>query len=244
MSSSEKEFYLSLGCVAEYLRGMEKEGVIQSEIRRSRKYISTLYDWLPEDKKLSGELLNRWRDDMILQGYSPVTVQSYVKGINRFLDYYDLSEWRFQRGHSANLSGLQVGYLTVVERVGKNSRNEAIWKCRCRCGNCTEVPATLLKRGKTTSCGCKNTEILKNVNQYIEGTSIRQSLEERIMVSNTSGFSGVARKRDKWQAFITYKGKRYHLGTFDRMEDAVKIRAEAKAKVQEDARKLLEQYDQ
>lgn len=59
---------------------------------------------------------------------------------------------------------------------------------------------------------------------------------------SASGYTGVTAKRDKWQAYITYKGKRYSLGCYSKIEDAVRARAYAKDMVREDARKLLEAY--
>ena len=58
-----------------------------------------------------------------------------------------------------------------------------------------------------------------------------------------SGYVGVAPKRGKWYAYITYQGKRYHLGTYSNIDDAVKARARAKELVMEDARQLLAEFE-
>lgn len=55
-----------------------------------------------------------------------------------------------------DLSGHRFGWLTVQERVivtGKVSRN-AMWICRCDCGNEKVVSSALLRSGNTRSCGC------------------------------------------------------------------------------------------
>ena len=49
-----------------------------------------------------------------------------------------------------DLTGKKFGNLKAVEYVG-NGR----WRCICECGRETEAFATNLKRGHTTSCGCK-----------------------------------------------------------------------------------------
>jgi len=65
-----------------------------------------------------------------------------------------------------DLTGKVFGRLTVLERVG-SKHNKALWKCKCRCGNTTEVISICLTRGKlkgnrvggTKSCGhCKDKE--------------------------------------------------------------------------------------
>ena len=236
-------FCMTPESIDSFLSCQEKKGKSRQEIRRQKNYLKTLYEWLPANKQLTRDNLIKWRGDMTADGYAYVTVQAYVKGINQYLDHYGLQDIRFNRGHASDLAGKKIGYLTVLNRIGKNSRKDVIWKCQCRCGKVVDVAATLLLRECTTSCGCLNIELLSKANKYMEGTSLRQSLEDRILSSNSSGYTGVTRKREKWQASISYKGKRYYLGTYDRIEDAVKVRAEAKARVQDDAQQLLELYE-
>jgi hypothetical protein len=50
-------------------------------------------------------------------------------------------------------TGRRFGHLVAEERIG-SKRGHAIWRCRCDCGNTSEVLAWLLVQGKSTSCGC------------------------------------------------------------------------------------------
>ena len=71
-----------------------------------------------------------------------------------------------------------------------------------------------------------------------------KSLKEDVIKSGTrSGYTGVSPKGDKWCAHITYRGRRYHLGTYSHIEDAIKARARAKEMVMEDALELLKAYE-
>lgn len=61
-----------------------------------------------------------------------------------------------------DLTGLEFGYLTPIERVESYRSSsktkvavQAVWRCVCRCGNEIDVLAFSLKDGDTTSCGCK-----------------------------------------------------------------------------------------
>ncbi len=59
-----------------------------------------------------------------------------------------------------DLTGKKFGNLTVIKRggnyIGKDGKPKDIkWVCRCACGNIKEIAGTSLKRGITTSCGCK-----------------------------------------------------------------------------------------
>ncbi len=51
------------------------------------------------------------------------------------------------------VAGAKYNRLTAIERIeGKNG--QAMWLCRCECGNTAIVKAYSLTTGKTKSCGC------------------------------------------------------------------------------------------
>src|SRR5882724_7830476 len=53
-----------------------------------------------------------------------------------------------------DLSGMRIGMLMILERVQKGD-GVGRWKCKCDCGSVVVKTASNLKRGHTTSCGCK-----------------------------------------------------------------------------------------
>lgn len=60
-------------------------------------------------------------------------------------------------------------------------------------------------------------------------TSQHKNAENRrISCNNSSGTTGVSWSKNEcaWKAYITYKGKRIHLGTYVNLEDAIRIRKE------------------
>ena len=102
------------------------------------------------------------------------------------------------------------------------------WKCICDCGNETIVGQTLLQTGKTKSCGCIQAEIYKDNLKLIDGTSVTilESYKKHPNAANTSGYTGVYRnkKNNRWVAQITFKGKTYYLGSYEKIEDAIAAR--------------------
>lgn len=52
-----------------------------------------------------------------------------------------------------DLTGQRFGHLVVLSFVGR-IKNQSVWKCRCDCGEETQVYASNLKSGGTRSCGC------------------------------------------------------------------------------------------
>lgn len=57
-----------------------------------------------------------------------------------------------------NLTGQKYGRLTVVEQVGADKHQNRVWDCLCDCGNTKTATTDLLRRGRTKSCGCMQSE--------------------------------------------------------------------------------------
>ena len=54
--------------------------------------------------------------------------------------------------------GNKYGKLTVIEFVGTDKNHQALWRCRCDCGNEKITTGNSLRRGDTLSCGCLNSK--------------------------------------------------------------------------------------
>lgn len=88
-----------------------------------------------------------------------------------------------------DLLGLQVGRLTVLERVENNKNGTAQWLCKCSCGNTIVVTSSNLNRKSTKSCGCYAKEIHKknNTKHNYYGTrlyKIYTGMKQRCLNSN------------------------------------------------------------
>ncbi len=227
-----------------YLADKMADGLKATAAAKYRSHLQHLCKWLPDGKVITRELLLQWRAEIETADYSQLTVEKYVTSINLYTKYKGRSDLNIKKTFSYHLKGKTFGYLTVLEPTGRKSRKDILWRCRCKCGKEIEVTAGLLVRGNTTSCGCLNVDILIHSNRYEEGTSLRQSMEEKVLNPNSaSGYVGVVPHRDKWSAHITYKGKHYYLGTFSKIEDAIRARASAKEAVMEDAARIYEETD-
>lgn len=61
------------------------------------------------------------------------------------------------QGKRLNLKGQKFGRWTVVEEV-PDMRKGTYWKCLCECGNESVVSGSMLRYGKSQSCGCLTIE--------------------------------------------------------------------------------------
>ena len=57
-----------------------------------------------------------------------------------------------------DMTGRTIGRLLVIEECGRDARGEALWRCRCECGNEVTVLGSNLRNEHTTSCGCYQRE--------------------------------------------------------------------------------------
>lgn len=55
-----------------------------------------------------------------------------------------------------DMSGRSFDQLTVLDRAPNNRHQQAMWRCRCACGNTVVVRGMNLRDGNTGSCGCRN----------------------------------------------------------------------------------------
>lgn len=130
-----------------------------------------------------------------------------------------------------DLSEMNFGRLTAKEIVRYDPKKGAIWRCECSCGGEKEVPAAYLLNKKTQSCGCLYNETrqdcVKARKDIADHTSISSLVaSKKLMKSNTSGYTGVYfdKRSQRWNAYINFKKKRYHLGSYRDIEDVVKER--------------------
>ena len=151
--------------------------------------------------------------------------------------------------------GTKFGRLTILKEVKpitqthfskggkKYISKHKVFLCVCDCGNEKEIRASSLLNGDTQSCGCLRTEKsrgngkkvsvsdgLKKYNEkvLVESTRLDQ-LNKRKSISNTSGHKGVSwsKRNKKWEAYITFQGKKKNLGLYTDKRDAIKARLKA-----------------
>ena len=134
-----------------------------------------------------------------------------------------------------DMIGKKFNRLTVIEKIGIKKR-KSIYKCLCDCGNYTEVYRSDLISNNTKGCGCLRIEHGKNLfentkKQFIkEGTNLNLIVNRKKEVNknNKSGIKGLYQKTNKkWVAQLTFKSKKYYLGTYNTKEDAIKAYNEA-----------------
>ena len=75
-----------------------------------------------------------------------------------------------------DLVGKTFGKLFVVEYAGTDKRRNALFACKCECGNIKVVRASKLKSGEIKSCGCSHWEYNPEKNEAIRKSKIKHGL--------------------------------------------------------------------
>lgn len=132
-----------------------------------------------------------------------------------------------------DITGEIFGNIRIIEKISGKGVNTK-WKCECLlCGKLFNAMQHSLSSGSIISCGCANRKAsAENVSKYVghvDGTTMSLISSNKIFSSNTSGVRGVSfsKKRQKYVAYICFKGKLYNLGFFDKLEDAAAARKKA-----------------
>lgn len=127
-----------------------------------------------------------------------------------------------------DLTGEVFGNLTALERA-ENKGQRTAWLCRCDCGNDVLYSADSLLHGNIKRCGCyRENEICGKISDYlhrVDGTCIERLNLKKARSDNKSGHIGIQMvDENHYRALIGFQGKRYYLGTFPTLEEAIKAR--------------------
>ena len=148
-----------------------------------------------------------------------------------------------------DLKGKRYGSLVVVGWSDVIKNNKPTWECKCDCGKTTYLNTYDLTKGRTRSCGCLQKDVAKKIfdkykndENYVEIYNSSRGLHDGTMEcilndtlrkDNTTGVRGVYvhTKSHKFISYINYKGKHYHIGSFDTLELAKEARKIAEKEI-------------
>ena len=136
-----------------------------------------------------------------------------------------------------DLIGARFGRLTVVslsDRRGKRgARTVPLWECRCDCGEICYKATDTLKRAALSMCReCSEkyaSEKMRENAGYTGGTQISKircedSYDEELGTCRGVNFD---KNTGKWRVRLKFRGVSYHLGSYEKFEEAVRVRKEA-----------------
>lgn len=129
-----------------------------------------------------------------------------------------------------DITNQRFGKLVAIKPTENKSHGYTQWICRCDCGNYATYAVNTLTKGAATSCGCvkksKESAVKRGklsakaqADKAIEGVRPSDFNKHRLS-TNTSGYTGVYRKKNKWVAEIIVKGTKHRMFGFETAEQA------------------------
>ena len=142
---------------------------------------------------------------------------------------------------SPDLTGKVFGRLTVLgpsdKRGSRGARTTRMWECRCSCGEITYKATDTLtnpEQSMCQKCAASYAAASARANAgFVEGTQLSKLRMDDNPVDTITGVRGVyydSRKK-LYQARIIFRRKKYYLGGFTNLEDAVKARKRAEEEI-------------
>ena len=140
--------------------------------------------------------------------------------------------------------GKKYNMLTILK--DDNKRKHFV-VCKCDCGNIKSIyKYHLTSKSPTVSCGCYLKAHAKsmgdkyfydNTKKFNEDcskykTNLGVVLKNKPYKNNTSGVTGISKnkRKNKWEAYISIRGKFIHLGLYANKLEAINARKEAELK--------------
>lgn len=113
-----------------------------------------------------------------------------------------------------NIKGEKFGKLTVLSYIGADTYGNALWECKCDCGNETVCLGFELRNGHIKSCGCLQKEIAKQ-GKYVHGFSKTQlykrwfAMKSRCENKNNPSYKNYGGRGikvcEEWKDFLTFQ---------------------------------------
>lgn len=148
-----------------------------------------------------------------------------------------------------DVTGEIYGNLKAVRSTGKKYNGSYIWEFECLlCREHIEARLTQVRSGSIIRCKkCGRAAVLNNLSTMspeekfglVHGTNVSKIVSGNLQRNNTSGHAGVSLHRqegrqDVYISYIYFAGKRYNLGSYKDINDAIKARETAEDKMHSD----------
>lgn len=184
------------------------------------------------------------RADLKGQRFGKLVAHEYIKGKWHCVcdcgNECDVLAANLVRGHTQSCGCLRgtgiinrkFGKLTVIEKLDDDN-----YLCVCECGNKRIADYKTLTNNFTIMCRkCAIEQHSAAIRDKVfdDGTQPSKiKLDKAPGKANKSGVTGVNwdKSRGKWQATIRFKGKKYNLGRFADIEDAISARKKAEKEI-------------
>lgn len=150
----------------------------------------------------------------------------------------DITESRIQKANC--YANMLYGNLKILEFSHFDKRKMPVVKCLClKCNNISYIALTKIIHGESSQCANCTKQNLKKGKElmlmaHVQGTCVVSIQQGRTVNKNSSTkATGVSyiEKCNKYRAYICFQRKQYHLGLFEKIDDAIAARKTAEKEI-------------
>lgn len=106
--------------ITAFLEWQKAQNRIDATLQSYGHALRLLYEWLPEDKKITPERLKQWKEFMVTSGYASRTINSRISSINSFLayaGYRDMQIFDFEKVEENNVELTREEYILLLQEA-------------------------------------------------------------------------------------------------------------------------------
>lgn len=80
--------------ITAYVEALRERGCVEGSLKKYRRDLETLFEYLPDGKQINRTTLWEWRAALIEQGYAPRTINASISEANGFLSWLGRREYQ------------------------------------------------------------------------------------------------------------------------------------------------------
>ena len=182
-----------------FMDACEAEGRVEGTLKWYRRGLNRLYDDLPEDKTIRRGTLERWREQLVEEGYASSTINSFLSVNNAYLDFVGHREYQLasQLKSETELQPelTRAEYLRLLQTARTLGREKVYLLVKLfgttglSVQELSKVTVEAVTEGKLTVTSSRSKQVLKDSGGLTEGaTGLRET--ERIFEGSAVPDSG------------------------------------------------------
>ena len=152
-----------------------------------------------------------------------------------------LQKEKTSQTNQKDLSNQRFGRLIALYRIGTDNKGNAVWKCKCDCGNEVEVSQGNLHSGNTQSCGCINSKGESKIASLLLKNNIK-FIHEYSFPNSTRRFDfAILNKNQQIIRLIEFDGIQHYIDLSDKWDN--KRPLSVRKEIDKEKNKIAKEYN-
>ncbi len=126
---AEEKVILTRELIDQFLKSLGEEGKTRNTIKSYQRCLEMFYDFLPDNKEITSETVNLWKNDLKSRGYSTSSVNLHMSVLNQILHYsgdetVNVAKHESVQKRMPSPELTRSEYLMFLEAVRRNGKEQ------------------------------------------------------------------------------------------------------------------------